>query len=165
MKHIQHILLVAAFVLFALPTWVSLAQASDTAPVPVSDATVRVTRNPKLELTYDRGHKEALLKASFDISINGGKNGINVYDWSTIHFFDQNGNESSTNSMQGMPLTADDREVKTTVDSAGVKLFIIPAGKTVRFTQSATIDPKSLFAGTYHATIHSIYAIDRKSVV
>jgi hypothetical protein len=151
----------ALCIFFTIPTLQASAQTTSTTvavttPVLTSDASVSVAGQPTLNLTYSPSQGESLLTAAFIINVNGGTKGINIYN-SSANFIDQNGKVANAGSRNTASLTPIDFAT-TTVDNLGNKLFVIPAGKNVKFRHVVTVNPKQLFAGTYHASEQAVTA-------
>jgi hypothetical protein len=120
--------------------------------VRTTDATARVIGNPKLVLTYDSNKKEAQLAATFTVSVDGGTNGVYVSSYVPISFVDSKGTNYWANSQKDAPLDPITKLDKQT-DQYGQVYYKVPAHRQANFFASATVDPKQLFAGTYHASI------------
>lgn len=123
---------------------------------PVSNASAKVTSS-KLDLSYNSFLKEGMLTAQFDISVDGGNTGINIYkEGISTGFTDQKGNDSNTPRII-QPLVPQS-SLRTVTDQNGSTLFVIPAGQIAKFKATAATDPKKMFAGTYYARLYSISA-------
>ncbi|MEI6057451.1 MAG: peptidoglycan-binding protein [bacterium] len=138
----------------------SCSSTTTTPPVSISDATATVTGNPSLDLTYGTQHKESLLTASFNLSVNGGVNGINVNASPVgVTFTDQKGSNYYGLISERITLSAADR-IDTTTDTYGQKLYVVPARRTVKFQITATVNPQQLFAGTYRASLEGAIMVE-----
>ena len=120
-------------------------------PAPANDITARVTGNPKLALTYDSNHKEALLTATFDVTVDGGTTGTYISQYPYSYFQDSNGGYAYGNGMTSMvsPKTKAD----LVVGVYGNTFYHVSPKQKVQFTVVMTIDPKVLFAGSYSAVL------------
>jgi len=122
-----------------------------------TDATASVI-SQNLELIYDTSQKEVQLKSAYTVAVNGGSEGVYIYKAGGGQVFvDQGGNRSQANSQssQGLtPITV----VSTKTDSYGQTLFVVPAGRTIHFSGMTTVDPRQMFAGTYYASVISVWA-------
>jgi len=124
----------------------------------VSDATVTVTGQPTLTLTYDSSHGEAALTSVFNISVNGGTQGINLYQQYEGNVTLVN-NDGKDNSYLVGSLVPASTVVGGSVDNGGKALFVVPPGKTLNFQLTASANPKQLFAGTYYASLAALGAV------
>ncbi len=127
--------------------------------VPTSNASVSVNGSPTLALTYNSAQQESALTATFNVSVNGGSQGVNILDGApAISFIDQNGNTAEVNLSNVTLVPTAGSNVSTEEDSYGQPMAIVPAGQTVNFTASATANPQQIFAGTYHAMLYAVAA-------
>ncbi|HTK33227.1 MAG TPA: hypothetical protein VL335_01620 [Candidatus Paceibacterota bacterium] len=121
-------------------------------PVPFSDVTAKVTGDPKLVLTYDSNNKEALLTAKFNVTVDGGKNGVYVYQYPYISFHDASGNNSYVNTQRNLPLLPVTKmEMKT--DSYGQVVYWVAPNRQAKFIALGSVNPKSLLSGSYTASL------------
>jgi uncharacterized repeat protein (TIGR02543 family) len=122
-----------------------------------SSASVTVNGTPTLALTYNSAQQESALTASFNVSVSGGSQGVNIPNAPTVSFLNQNGTNSEVdiNSTTLSPTSGSSgtRNVSTILNNYGQNMYVVPAGQTVSFTVSATVNPQQLFANTYHATL------------
>ena len=147
---------IVAFFLLAIPLFAPVAAQAQT--VTISQPPSVTVNGRTVALTYNSARQESALTATFNFSVSGGSQGVNILEGApAIGFFDQNGNNANVNT-SGITLTPTTSVVGTTADSYGQLMYVIPAGQTVNFTASATINPQQLFAGTYHATLVALAA-------
>ena len=131
---------------------------SSSTVVVVGSPVITVTSSPTLALTYDSSQKESALTATFNISVNGGAQGINIVKNSAgVQLLNQSGSNSNVNSIIST-LSATSPSVTTTTDNYGQILYVVPAGQSVNFQVVSTASPRQLFAGTYHASLYAISA-------
>jgi hypothetical protein len=134
-------------------------------PVPTTGATVTVNGQPTLTLTYDSAQKESALTATFNVTVNGGTTGINIYKiGGGAQFIDQKGVSYSANSISFAKLTPQNPVIGIGTDNYGQTFFIVPAGHNMGFQAVVTADPRQLFAGTYHSSLISIWANPSKDI-
>ena len=129
-----------------------------TNPIPVTPistgATVTVQGTPTLTLTYDTSRKESSLKAVFYFSVNAGAKTAYILDWGQVIYT----NQTSVGKNFGViGKVAPASSASTTVDIYGQKLYIIPAGQSVRFVLNSSASPLVMFAGSYAASLTSLY--------
>ncbi|MEY2664303.1 MAG: hypothetical protein RIT04_111 [Candidatus Parcubacteria bacterium] len=161
MKHTQHLLLVAAFVLFALPSWVSLAQAESTAvnPANLSQISAQVTGMPTLSIVFDQVGKESSLKADFDLSVTAGTSDVFLYKRTAVVDFipAATGPSVSARKIEAVSLiTSLDGAAVRKTDTYRGEYYVIPAGQTRVFTVSASSNLKIMFPGSYRAQLQSV---------
>lgn len=131
--------------------------------IPSSSNSVVIKGNPTLQLGYDSSNKEASLTATYDVSVTAGM-GVNLklykygaFDNDTYAFrIDLNkGNNPKTSGATN----GDYYKVSGNAIDNG-NYWEIPAGQTAVFHLTAVLpNPKTLFAGSYNATI-STYKLD-----
>ncbi len=121
-------------------------------PSPASGVTAKVTGDPKLVLTYDSNNKEALLTAKFNVTVDGGKNGVYVYQYPFISFRDALGNYSYSNTQRNLPLLPVSKLDKKT-DSYGQEVYWVAPNKQAKFIAIGSVNPKSLLSGSYTASL------------
>ncbi|MES2314687.1 MAG: hypothetical protein V4524_01990 [Patescibacteria group bacterium] len=124
-------------------------------PDAIPGVVARTTGDSKLALTYDSNKKEALLTATFTIVVDGGKVGVYVYQYPMISFRDSSGQAYYVNSARNAPLSPVSNAVETT-DLYGQTIYWVAPNQSAKFKASATVDPKSLFAGKYYATVDAL---------
>jgi hypothetical protein len=123
---------------------------------PISDVSAHVDNNKAtLQLTYDSSKREALLTATFKVTVDGGKNGVYMYPYANISFRDQKDNYAYANSVRSLPIVPLSK-VSIVTDGYGQQIFYVAKNKKADFSAMATVDPKSLFAGTYYASLESL---------
>ncbi len=127
-------------------------------PISVSSPTATITGAPTLELTYDSNNSEALLRATFNVSVTAGNSNLSLFiNDANASFIDQNqkGGGSSLNSWRvNVSANAD----KNT-DSYGRNYITIPAGRTTNLTVVLTANPKQMFAGSYYGILYNLYTL------
>ncbi len=121
-----------------------------------TDATVTVQGTPTLALTYDANRKESALTATFNISVNGRKSGINLGYGSAITFANSIDTARSTYAGGTMTPTS---PVTTIQDNNGQTLYVVPPYLTRTFRIVAEVKPSQMFAGSYYATLNAIYGV------
>ena len=121
-------------------------------PVAPGGVTASVDGRSKLDLAYDKDKKEALLTATFKVTVDGGKNGVYLTDMVSVSFKNQNGMYVGANSMRSQALKPISKVTGQT-NSYGETVYFVPAGKKLQFQEVATVDPKQLLAGTYYASL------------
>lgn len=138
----------------------SRAQFTNGAVQSVGSASVTVNGQPTLALTYDGAQKEASLTATFNVTVNGGTSGVNIYrQGGGAQFVNQIGSSINANSITAGTLTPRTfPAVNTGTDGYGQTYYIIPANQAVEFQDVVTVNPKQLFAGTYYASLKTIWA-------
>ena len=124
-------------------------------PDAMPGVTARTQQGSKLELTYDSNKKEALLTATFKLTVNGGKNGVYLYAYPMISFRNSAGQGYYVNGQRNLPLVPMVK-MATTTDVYGQVTYRVAPGHTENFTAVGTVDPKTLFAGTYYATVDGL---------
>jgi len=130
---------------------------STSTPITYPSATVNGT--PTLALSYDSNQKESLLTATFNITVNGGSNGLNIYkNAGGAAFYNSNGTSAQANSESSTLYTPINSSPSTVNDNYGQAMYTIPAGQSVTFQGVVTIQPGQLFAGTYYASLVSLYS-------
>ncbi|MES3031431.1 MAG: peptidoglycan-binding protein [Patescibacteria group bacterium] len=135
-----------------------------TIPGPVHDAKVTVLRS-LLDLVLDGTRQESLLKNTMIISVVGGTTGIYIYEYQgAMGFYDALGNSADVSSKSSEAWKAVSGGSQTVYDSKGSKMYYVKPGITVQFSSVNTIQPKQMFAGTYYATLKSIFANTGTSV-
>ncbi|MES2314688.1 MAG: hypothetical protein V4524_01995 [Patescibacteria group bacterium] len=117
-------------------------------PVPVNGVAAKTTGKSRLALTYDSNKKEALLTATFNVTIDGGKTGVYISQYPWFNLRDSNGGYAS---MYGK-ISADSK-VETKTSIYGETFYWVPANRQAKFTAIGTANPTQLFAGTYSAMI------------
>ena len=121
----------------------------------IPGVTARTQQGSKLALTYDSNKKEALLTATFKLTVNGGKNGVYLYTYPMISFRDSTGQAWYVNGQRNLPLVPSTKMASTT-DVYGQVTYRVAPNHTEYFTAVGTVDPKTLFAGTYYATVDGL---------
>ncbi len=124
------------------------------ATVPADVSVTSTSGGSTLKLKYDTSRKEDSLNATFAISINGGRNGIYVYQYPSITFHDSKGGVYYVNSQRNNLSPILNAQKK--VNSYGEVVYFVPASQPAVFLATATVDPKSLFAGTYYASLDNL---------
>jgi hypothetical protein len=122
---------------------------------PVSDATVTVAGTPTLVIGYNAAGKESSLKATFNLSVNGGTTGINIYTnnaW--VSFNPKDTKYSASASSITMSATGGDKGT----DSSGQSYISIAPNQIAKVQIIATANPQVMFAGTYSASLGMLYA-------
>jgi hypothetical protein len=137
--------------------------------VATTTASARLVSTPTIELSYDsKGNlrqvssKEALLSAKANVVVTAGNKGDFrlLSDIYTLHFMNEKNVHAVVNSYKTemSPVT---KGIKKAWDGDnGRNYFAIPAGTSAEFQITATVDPKTLFAGNYYATISSVFSVD-----
>lgn len=130
-----------------------------------SDVVLKVNSN-RLTMLYSHGANEDLLAGVVSFSINGGKNGINIYEYPGISVIDSKGVRVSPQSTQSsLSAVGNVQKIK---DDQGRSLFVIPAGKTVFFESKIAMSPLEMFSGIYYVSLEYIYGntnTDRSNAV
>ncbi len=130
-----------------------------TVPTRTTDATVTVQGTPRLVLSYDIARKESALTATFDIVVRGNRTGINIANISDVSFSNVsiNAQGSKTSYFVGniSPITP----VTTIRDNVGKSYYVVPVGATRTFHVVSVATPSKMFAGTYYATLGSLYGV------
>lgn len=112
-----------------------------------------VLNNNELKLAYDSSQRESSLKSTFNFSINSGNKNTYVHKYGAlITFTDQNG-EKNQDDVMIEPISS----VDTATDAYGNTLYIIPANTVINFQAVRIMNPKQMFAGSYTASLNSIY--------
>ncbi len=131
--------------------------ANQTTPVTpaTSDATL-VVDSSSLKLSYESNGNESALSATFNVTINGGSKGVNVYSYEPAVAF----NDKVTNSDRWNQRTSRIENISgvaTKKDEQGQLMYVVDAGKSVKFLITATTKPSQMFAGAYYASLLSLY--------
>ncbi len=123
-------------------------------PVPSNGVTAKTSGNPKLVIGYDSNKKEALLTATFDTTVDGGKTGVYVSQYPWIDLHNTNGDYAYANGMNRTitPISKVDQRVS----QYGEIFYWVPANRQAKFAVVETVNPKVLFAGTYYATLTAL---------
>ncbi len=124
-------------------------------PIPVTGVTARTIGESRLALSYDSNKKEALLTATFILSVNGGSNGVYIYQYPSIAFHDASGNYVYANTQVNQPIVPITR-LSPMKDSYGQVVYWVAPNRNVVFTAVGTIDPKVLLSGTYTASVDGL---------
>ena len=120
-------------------------------PIISSDAKATILGTPSLVLAYDSAQKESLLKATFDVSVNGGTTGVNVYqNGFQVSTIDQTGNWPNLNSVAEMPITLVSGNAVNSYDNNGQPTFYVSPNNTATLRATVTAKPSQMFAGTYY---------------
>ncbi|MEI8249228.1 MAG: peptidoglycan-binding protein [Candidatus Taylorbacteria bacterium] len=122
-----------------------------------TDARVRVERYPTLSLSYDSARKESALTATFDINIDGNRQGIALYqDSASITIVDTTNDYAYGQLISVAPLRHEDRDVQTGVDQFGRKVLYIAPGKHAHLIVTSKMNPQIMFAGSYTASLQAL---------
>ena len=140
--------------MFATIIVVALFSINGGAQAQTVSATLQGT--PTLALTYDANRKESALTATFNISVNGRKSGINLGYGSAITFANSIDTARSTYAGGTMTPTS---PVTTIQDNNGQTLYVVPPYLTRTFRIVAEVKPSQMFAGSYYATLNAIYGV------
>lgn len=130
------------------------------------DAKAEVVGQPKLELTYasDSKHgdtkRESALKSTFNISVKGGKNGVYVPKYQYIEYNTVGGKGGGYYVTTKIATVVPTSKLATSTSDKAGELYFIPKNTTKLFKVSSTIDPRTLFAGTYVVKMSSFYVLD-----
>jgi hypothetical protein len=122
-----------------------------------STAYFNIVGQPTLSLTYNSARQESALTAVFNINVYGGTTGVNVNKYAEVSLTDSQGN--FYNNVNSQRTTVTSSQANTTTDNYGDVLFVVPAGQMVPFIVTYNVNPQQIFAGTYTATIQSLYGI------
>ena len=175
-KHLTHVLALTALTIMAysipdMRTMVftaPIASASQVAgvanafgrpqAVTVTDATVRVEKNPSLVLSYDSKRKESALTASFDIAVDGNEQGIALYQNSASIVVVDTTHDYAYGQL--ISITSQDRDrgrdVTTGTDTFGRKILSIAPHRHARLTVTSKMNPQIMFAGSYTASLQAL---------
>jgi hypothetical protein len=128
---------------------------------PVSDATATVTGAPTLELIYDASQKESSLRATFDVTVNGGSKGVKIMVGENVGSFNlfKGANQVYVNSMRVSitALNSSTTAIYADFDSTA-GFVVVPMNSSLGFRVVGTVDPRHLFAGEYTARLVMMYA-------
>jgi len=130
-------------------------QIPSIAPVSTTSASLTVIGSPTLKLAYDSTHKESTLTSLFNLSITAGSNDLYISPGAGVIF--TNNTDQSKSYGPGGTFTPNS-SLNTVTNSYGSPAWVIPAGKTVKFSLTSSANPKIMFAGNYTAIIQSIYS-------
>jgi PKD repeat protein len=122
---------------------------------PSSESSITVNSN-KLSLSYDNQSNEGNLVAKISVTVNGGKNGIYLYQYAGgVSFFDQNNRQYNVNNQTQTLSPVSKVNIKT--DNYGQSLYFVEPGTSRDFVVTSSIPANNLFAGTYKAKLYSMY--------
>ena len=128
--------------------------ATTTPVLPTTSPTVVVNGQPTLTLSYDAQQKESSLVATFNITVNGGSNGVNIYQYPGVGFYMSNNTPTNTNSGQNSLSSL--QNAQTITDNNGQSMYHVPANQSLAFRVQGTKDPGDFFAGAYYASLVSV---------
>ncbi len=122
---------------------------------PTTDATVTINGTPSLALTYDSQHGEAALTLTGSFTVHGNTQGIEIYqNGAAVQFISS---AHSQGSGQVVITPSNSSLASSSVDSYGRNVFVVAPGQTTSFGVSASVNPKQMFAGSYTASLQSVY--------
>ncbi len=138
--------------------WITAPIATST-PVTNVPASASVANYPTLQLSYNSKRQESLLTGTFNVTVNGGSQGVNVYKNNAGGTFYNNadGSQGFANSQSVIYFGPVSSVPAVISDNYGQLMYVIPPGKSVTFKEVVTTNPQQLFAGTYYAGMSFIY--------
>ena len=123
--------------------------------VVVGSGSAIVTGQPTLALTYNSAQKESALTATFNAVVTAGNSSLYLSTASgqaAVTFMDQANHRGSATSVQ-IGVAAGEKS-----DAYGRNYTILSPGQSVQMTITATANPVTMFAGSYHATLEDLFS-------
>lgn len=126
---------------------------STSSPQPV----IAVTAYPTFEMKYDNAGNEnnLVVKAQYSVTAQNGK--LFIPTWGSIEIKDSLDRYATPATK--VEVTALDPVSVTSCSLGGISgsCYIIPAGKTIKFSTKNTYNPKIMFGGTYSGKLVWLY--------
>ena len=124
----------------------------------------RVTvTEPKLALTLSGANEESLT-ATFKVRVFAGSSALTIpteRGINNIPLKDSTGKYHSFNSYPQVKYLSTEATLGNSTEYGPV--YVIPAGTSATFTVTATYNPKQMFAGTYTASVSSVFIANRQT--